>query len=404
MFNLNNQITKCCGTLFFLSLLIIGRSETHPSGSYTSIPSRTPSSPSTSSPTNIPTSTSTEDLTNTPTRTPSISSDLMTMVPAEVFDLDYWKITLPLDEDNDNRADEVSVSEIRAYSHPDYFYLDKYQHMVFAAPNLASTTANSSNTRSELRQMLRGTNKSIGTSDPGNNFSLAVHEYASEFGAVGGRMEATLKVDHVAVNTLYMDKLPVYSVVVGQIHAVKLDDNSNGFGWGNEPLKIYFKKFPEHDYGSIFWTYERNLTKEDPNRTDIAYPVWGNTWENSDDPGGEGIALGEEFSYVVNVYENIMYLTFEAANHDTVEFQIDLSNNIDAYGNIDTVDFAKGYSGDSLYFKAGAYNQCNVNTDEGFWSTACNSIGVWGTDYANGDYVQVTFSKLILSEAACPVE
>ena len=324
------------------------------------------------------------------------------MIPAEVFDLNCWKITLPLDEDNDGRVDEKSVSEISTYSHPDYFYLDENAHMVFAAPNRATTTANSSNTRSELRQMLRGTTTSIGTGDPGNNFSLAAHEDASDFGAIGGKMEATLKVDHVAVSALYTDKYPVYSVVVGQVHAGKSNDNSNGFGWGNEPLKIYFKKLAEHDYGSVFWTYERNLAREDPNRTDIAYPVWGNTWENSNDPGAEGIALGEEFSYVVNVYENIMYLTFETENHDTVEYQIDLSNNVDAYGNTDTADFVQGYSGDSFYFKAGAYNQCNVNTDEGFWYTACSGTGVWETDYANGDYVQVTFSNLVLSDAESP--
>ncbi|MGJ8693131.1 MAG: polysaccharide lyase family 7 protein [Thalassotalea sp.] len=68
-------------------------------------------------------------------------------------------------------------------------------------------------------------------------------------------------------------KFPAYSVVVGQIHAGTQSDKSAGFGWGNEPLKIYFKKYPKHQYGSVFWTYEGNLPKEDINRTGIAYPV-----------------------------------------------------------------------------------------------------------------------------------
>lgn len=398
MVNWNSPIIKSCVLLFLCLFSITACSGSNSSSVSTNVPSST----SINSSTKTPSITSTSIGTITPSSTSTSAPKANVMIPAEAFDLDNWKITLPLDEDNDARVDEIDVAEISSYSHPDYFYLDENEHMVFASPNRATTTANSSNTRSELRQMLRGTNSSIGTSDPGNNFSLAIHEDASDFGAIGGKMEATLQVDHVAVNAEYTDKYPVYSVVVGQIHAGKSDDNRDGFGWGNEPLKIYFKKFPDHDTGSVFWTYERNLAKEDPNRIDIAYPVWGNTWENSDDPDAAGIALSEEFSYVVNVHDNTMYLTFETANHDTVEYQIDLSNNVDAYGNVDVADFPQGYSGDSFYFKAGAYDQCNVSTDEGFWYTACDGTGEWETDYANGDYVQVTFSNLVLSDTESP--
>ena len=136
--------------------------------------------------------------------------------------------------------------------------------------------------------MLRGKNTRIGTHDPKNNFALKAHPASRSFADVGGQLEATLKVLHVARNAKHADKKPAYSVVVGQIHAVKDQDVINkgeGFGWGNEPIKIYYKKWPDHDTGSVFWTYERNLERDNPDRTDIAYPVWGNTWENPEDPG-----------------------------------------------------------------------------------------------------------------------
>nr|UVA47522.1 alginate lyase [Thalassomonas sp.] len=324
------------------------------------------------------------------------------VIPADAFDLSHWKITLPLDDNNDGKIDEISVRKIQRYSHPDFFYLNENQEMVFTVPNKAKTTSGSSNTRSELRQMPRGKNKKIKTHAPGNNFALAVNDKAE---IIGGKMNATLKVNHVAKRAGYKNKKPAYSVVVGQIHATK-DKNivaeGNGFGWGNEPIKIYYKKWPEHKTGSVFWNYERNLEKENPDRTDIAYPVWGNTWENPADPGDKGIELGESFSYEINVYNNIMYLTFENEKQGTVKYQIDLSNNVDAYGKVDEKDHPQGYKGDFLYFKAGAYNQCSTKDDELFWYTACPGTGVWATDKANGDYTSVAFSKLVLSDATKP--
>jgi len=319
-------------------------------------------------------------------------------VPADRFDLSQWNITVPLDEDGNEKVDIISVADIQSYSHPDFFYLDDEGNMVFQTPNKAFTTPNSSNARSELRQMIRGTNTRIKTKEPGNNFALADHPNAAEFGAIGGRMEATLSVNHVALRAGNPDKSPAFSVVVGQIHAGKDSQPVDGFGWGNEPLKIYFKKWPGQETGSVFWTYERNLAKEDPLRRDIAYPVWGYAWDQMANPGSNGIALGEEFSYTVNVLGNVMTLTFEAEGHETVTYEINLANNVDAYGNVDTNDHPLGYAGDWMYFKAGAYNQCSTKDDPGFWYAACLGSGVWAEDFANGDYASVTFSRLVLSD------
>jgi len=327
-------------------------------------------------------------------------------VPADTFDLKFWKLTLPLDDNRDGKVDEIKVGDLQKYSHPDFFYLDANGFLVFTAPNKAQTTANSTNTRSELRQMFRGKNTRIGTHDPKNNFALKAHRASRSFADVGGQLEATLRVLHVAVNAKHGDKKPAYSVVVGQIHAVKdqaVIKKGDGFGWGNEPIKIYYKKWPNHETGSVFWTYERNLARDDPNRTDIAYPVWGNLWDNPEDPGEEGIALGQLFNYNINVHKNIMYLTFRTTDASrTVSYQIDLSDNVDAYGNVDEKDNPGGYSGDALYFKAGAYNQCSSRDDSAMWYAACGGTGDWATDKANGDYTSVAFRRIQLSGSIDP--
>ena len=324
------------------------------------------------------------------------------LAPASTFDLSHWNITLPVDHNRDGKVDTVNVKDLRKYSHPDFFYMDESGGMVFTAPNKGAKTKNTSNTRSELRHMLRGKNTRHKTHSGKNNFAVEARRDSDKFGSVGGKLEATLKVDHVALHAGNPNKNAAYSVVVGQIHAVKYENTKSGFGFGNEPLKIYYKKWPGHNHGSVFWNYERNLAKDDPNRTDISYPVWGNTWENPNDPGAKGISLGEEFSYEVNVFKNTTYLTFTSANHPVVTYNINLANNVDANGQIDPLDNRQSYGGDSLYFKAGVYNQCSTKDAPGVWYAACAGTGDWETDKENGDYAQATFSRLVVGSSTAP--
>lgn len=325
-------------------------------------------------------------------------------VPADKFDLSQWNITVPVDKDRNNKPDIITVKKLKKYSHPDFFYLDEQDRLVFASPNKAATTKNSTNTRSELRQMLRGKNTRIKTHSGGNNFAVRARKGSDKFASIGGRLDATLHVDHVSKRAGNPDTKAAFSAVVGQIHAVKYDNTKSGFGFGNEPIKIYYKKFPGHETGSVFWNYERNLAKDDPNRTDIAHPIWGNTWENLNDPGAQGIALGEEFSYTINVHENTMYLTFTSPNHPTVNYTRSLVANLDAYGKIDPLDNKFSYGGDSLYFKAGIYNQCSTKSGGGLWYAGCPGTGNWEEDKANGDYAQATFSKITVGPSTPPVK
>ena len=68
-----------------------------------------------------------------------------------------------------------------------------------------------------------------------------------------------------------------------------------------------------------------------------------------------------------------------------------------------TDDNKYAYGGDSLYFKAGVYNQCSTSNQEGVWYAGCGGTGVWETDKANGDYAQATFSRLVVGDSTPPV-
>lgn len=322
--------------------------------------------------------------------------------PGARFDLTHWNITLPTDDDEDDKPDTISVRNLQTFSNSDFFYLDDDSRMVFVSPNKAATTPNSSNARSELRYMSRGHNEQIRTKSPQNNFALASHPQADEFASIGGKMEATLQVDHVSKRAGNPENPSSYSVVIGQIHATKFDQQLNGFGWGNEPLKIYFKKHPTHEMGSVFWNYERNLARNHPERRDISYVVWGQDWTSSQDPGVSGLALGEPFSYTVNVFEDTMHLTFDTVRHAPVKFTINLTDNIDANGLADLSDHPEGYAGDVHYFKAGAYNQCSTRVSEDKRSPACSGTGDWSIDHSNGDYVMVRFHRLVVGASEAP--
>ncbi|MFH4449111.1 polysaccharide lyase family 7 protein [Vibrio alginolyticus] len=316
-------------------------------------------------------------------------------VPADKFDMRNWKITIPSDINEDGKVDEIEGVAMLSYSHKDFFFLNEEGNLVFEVQNKAVTTKNSKNARSELREMPRGADFSIQTDDLANHWALSSHPQAAKHSRVGGTLEATLKVNHVSEHAKFPEKGPAHSVVVGQIHAKKIDariKEGKGYGHGNEPIKIFYKKFPEHKMGSVFWNYERNLAKEDPNRIDIAYPVWGNTWDNLEEPGQAGIALGEEFSYKIEVQGTMMNLTFETERHETVTYSIDLSKGIDSK------DFEHGYAEDMFYFKAGAYGQCSVSESHPVWGTGCAGTSDFTVDKKNGDYNSVTFSKLKLNQ------
>ena len=212
-----------------------------------------------------------------------------TMYPSDVIPfMDEWKILL---------GDGTSVNDLVDYEKKDFFYVQndgKTDWAVYKTPNSGITSRTSSNTRTELGQTKHWTPE------------------------IGGKLTGTLKVQQVSTSG-DARVAASYSVVVGQIHSHE--------GHENEPLKIFYKKFPGHTKGSVFWNYEINTEGDNSKRWDFSTAVWGydmsvvgsDSTTNPEEPM-DGIELGEEFSYEVNVHKGIMYLTFESEGHKTIKF------------------------------------------------------------------------------------
>ena len=274
------------------------------------------------------------------------------------------------------------------YENKDFFYAteegeDKW--VVFKTPNAGNTHGTSNNTRTELAQLKKWSPMT------------------------DAKLNATLKVTNVAV-TGDARVAASYSVVVGQIHSAD--------GHENEPFKLYYKKFPGHTKGSVFWNYEINTAGENNSkRWDYSYPIWGYDFSvvGSDEntypkEPADGIALGEEFSYEVKVEQGVMYLTFSSEGHETVKFTKNLIDSEfktaadvpEQVQNLfypigqDGVERENAYAEEGLFFKLGSYNQTNGKSPQvnRVW---CSRAETHGGDlkkqYADGNYAEVWFKS-----------
>lgn len=312
-----------------------------------------------------------------------------TKYPSDVLPfMDEFKILL---------GDGTSLDSLVNYQEENFFYTANdgtTDWVVYKTPNSGVTSKNSSNTRTELHQ---------------------IEEWIPE---TGGQLTGTLKV--MQVSTSGDGRVAAsYSTVVGQIHS--------GEGHENEPLKIFYKKFPGHEKGSVFWNYEIN-TKGDDNsgRWDFSSAVWG--YDMSVVGAGpttypaeptDGIKLGEEFSYTINVYQGIMYLTFSSPGHDTVRFTKNLiaseysskaaipeqTQNLFAPIGQDGIERETAYAGELMYFKQGAYNQTNGKDPESnmVWCSGADTYdGDIAKQYANGDYTEIWFRAATVGAGVAP--
>ena len=314
------------------------------------------------------------------TSTPTVEIENKTKYPSDVIPfMDKWKILL---------GDGTHVDDLVNYQKDDFFYVENdgtTDWVVYKTPNSGITSRTSSNTRTELGEK---------------------KHWIPE---TGGKLTGSLKVMHVS--TTGDATVPSsYSVVVGQIHSDE--------GHENEPLKIFYKKFPGHTKGSVFWNYEVNTEGDNSGRWDFSTAVWGydfsvvgtspNTYPKEPE---NGIALGEEFSYEVNVYKGIMYLTFTSEGHETITFRKNLIQSdfakrsqipqqiIDVYSSRRTVGVEKeiAYAGEINYFKQGAYNQANGKSTKS---------EIYGGDiakqYDNGSYAEVWFKEATVGSSSLP--
>ena len=303
--------------------------------------------------------------------------------PSDVLPfMDEWKILLGDGTHNDSLVN---------YQKKDFFYVENENNIdwvVYKAPNAGITSRTSKNTRTELGQK---------------------KHWIPE---VGGKLTGTLKVQHIST-TGDATAASSYSVVIGQIHSDE--------GHENEPLKIYYKKFPGHKKGSVFWNYEINTKGDNIGRFDYSTAVWGYDFsvvgssptEYPEEPAN-GIELGEEFTYEVNVYKGTMYLTFRSKNHKTVQFTKSLIKSefatkaaipkqvLKVYANREKgggVEREMAYAGELNYFKQGCYNQANEKSTKS---------EVYGGDiakqYANGSYAEVWFREASVGTSIKPLK
>ncbi len=300
--------------------------------------------------------------------------------PSDVLPfMDEWKILL---------GDGTHKDDLVNYEKKDFFYVEndgKTDWVVYKTPNSGITSRTSSNTRTELGQK---------------------KHWVPE---TGGKLTGTLKVQHVST-TGDATAASSYSVVIGQIHSDE--------GHENEPLKIYYKKFPGHTKGSVFWNYEIN-TKGDDNsgRWDYSSAVWGHDFSvvgmdvnTYPEEPKDGIPLGQEFSYEIEVKKGIMSLKFSSEGHETKTFTKNLiESEYKTTADIpeqtqklfvpigqDGVERKNAYTGEGLFFKLGAYNQTNGKSPE-VNRNWCSGAETHGGDikkqYADGNYAEVWFKK-----------
>jgi poly(beta-D-mannuronate) lyase len=266
--------------------------------------------------------------------------------PSGNFDLADWYLSVPSDNDGSGTADSIKEDELNSgYENSSYFYTGNDGGMVFRCPiDGYKTSTNTSYTRTELREMLRRGDTSIGTQGVNKNnwvFGSAPASARNAAGGVDGVLRATLAVNHV---TTTGSNSQVGRVIIGQIHANN-----------DEPLRLYYRKLPGNSKGSIYIAHEPN------GGSDAWYDMIGSRSDSASNPS-DGIALNEVFSYEIKVVGNTLTVKISRDGKPDVTQTVDMSSS--------------GYdaSDQYQYFKAGVYNQ--NNTGDG------------------SDYVEATFYAL----------
>ncbi|WP_229719284.1 polysaccharide lyase family 7 protein [Winogradskyella schleiferi] len=252
--------------------------------------------------------------------------------PSENFNLSTWNLSIPVNQGN-GTATTISVSQINnGYENSSYFYTADDGGMVFKCPVEGFTTSvNTSYTRVELREMLRGTNTSISTQGVnGNNWVFGTAPAADISAAAGydGEMNATLAVNHV---TTTGSSSHIGRVIIGQIHANN-----------DEPIRIYYRKLPNNALGSIYFAHEPT----DGNGAEQWYDMIGSRSSSASNPA-DGIALDEKFSYTIKVVGDDLTVTIIREGKDDVVNTVNMANS----------GFNVG--GQYMYFKAGVYHVNN---------------------------------------------
>ena len=192
-------------------------------------------------------------------------SDPIDDTPVEVVlaDIDFsnWKLTLPIDENNNGSPDEYQPDVLKSLGYQTlesilpYMYDDIEDSSIvfYTFPDVSTT--NSSYSRTELREL-------INLSNARDNWTLLA----------GGEMVGRLKVESVSENQESDDVY--HKIIVMQIHGIisEEDMDLHGFSSNNGPplIKIYWKD-------GYVWCHKKSLIDEST-EGDALLETSNNTW------------------------------------------------------------------------------------------------------------------------------
>ena len=246
--------------------------------------------------------------------------------------------------------------------------------VTFQVENDAASSGGSTYPRSELRELLAEYNDSSvnvkGLTKNNWVTSDASSSNQALVGGVDGKLNATLVVNTVSVDATSDDQIG--RIVVGQIH-----------GENHEPVKIYYRKLPEHSKGSVFFTVDGSDGDPSDRINVIGFTDKNDTDEDaSGDPvdPSNGIALGDEWSYEIDLtgdqlkvtvwHDGYTYTTSDSIAYTKTRSKQLISNSSDSNA-ITIEDF---YAEDYMYFKAGLYNQNKTGTESPTYASVTFSV------------------------------
>jgi hypothetical protein len=193
----------------------------------------------------------------TPTSTETPSDDVppeeTPMVNYADINFSNWKVTLPVDENNNGKPDEYQPNELVNFGYQTltpvqpFMYDDTEDESLVFYTYPESSTTNSSYSRTELRELINPSNSR-------ENWSLLE----------GGTMQGRLKVASVSQDANSSDEF--HDVIIMQIHGIISEEYmaTHGFSSNNGPplIKIYWKD------GHV-WSHKKSLVDETTSGDDL---------------------------------------------------------------------------------------------------------------------------------------
>ncbi|WP_417290322.1 polysaccharide lyase family 7 protein [Corallibacter sp.] len=216
------------------------------------------------------------------------------------IDFNHWKITLPVDLDDNGRPDEYQPTSLVNYGYQNIESLQGFMYdnvadksIVFYTYLAGATTGNSSYPRTELREQ----------QTPGNNYN---NWTLTE----GGTLKGKLKVADISEDN--ETSRDYHRVIVMQIHGIKSQEDVETYNFesNHAPPLLKMTWIDGH-----IWAYKKHLVDEDTNGLDL-YDDSSSTWTDiSHDFGYVGFG---EFEIEIIAEEGKLTVT---ANNETYVFE-----------------------------------------------------------------------------------